>query len=341
VTSRESRPGITDVCGCVAPAMELIYENGTPEFRGQWPFLETTLQLVEPLHGRGDWVSPYLRLPAGTRPSRGHEAWIAAAHCSTSSAIPDGVLHQNAAGRLAALEEAGVARQLLIPGPSIDAAIDLPSNVAAGVLGAYNQYALRYCGTDPLRLKTVLQVHGGEPHWSAREIRELASEPSVAAVSICLPVKLAPDERNFRPVWDALEETGLPVLQRDGFAAGVWSPTRLLNYLRLTGVLQRHSTLRLGFLGRTAQWLDVAIDHLTKDGPNPAVDPRRIFAAVDGAHIADEVVRISDAAKQCLLWESNFPLTGGLRESLAVLDSLPASERASVLEANSHRFLHG
>jgi predicted TIM-barrel fold metal-dependent hydrolase len=341
VISREGRAGITDLCGCVAPAMELIYENGTPEFRGQWPFLETILELAEPLHGHGDWASPYLRLPAGTRPSRGHEAWIAAAHRSASSAIPDGVLHQNAAGRLAALEDAGVARQLLIPGPSIDAAIDLPSNVAAGVFGAYNQYALRYCQTDPLRLKTVLQVHGGEPHWSAREIRDLASEPSVAAVSICLPVKLAPDERNFRPVWDALEETGLPVLQRDGFAAAVWSPTRLLNYLRLTGILQRHSTLRLGFLGRTAQWLDVAIDYLTEDGPSPAVDPRRIFAAVDGAQIAEEVARISDAAKQCLLWESNFPLTGGLRESLAALDSLSAPERESVVELNANRFLHG
>ncbi|MGA8327982.1 MAG: hypothetical protein WB777_01655, partial [Mycobacterium sp.] len=295
----------------------------------------------EPLHGHGDWGSPYLRLPAGARPSRGHEAWIAAARCTTPSGIPDGVLHQNAAGRLAALEDAGIARQLLAPGPSIDAAIDLPSNVAAGVFGAYNQYALRYCQTDPLRLKTVLQVHGGEPHWSAREIRDLASEPSVAAVSICLPVKLAPDERNFRPVWEALEETGLPVLQRDGFVAGVWSPTRLLNYLRLTGILQSHSTLRLGFLGRTAQWLDVVVDQMNEDGPNPVVDPRRIFAAVTGARIADEIPHISAAAKECLLWESTFPLGGELRESLAALDSLTASERDLVLESNSNRFLHG
>jgi predicted TIM-barrel fold metal-dependent hydrolase len=324
--------------------MELIYENGTPEFRGQWPYLEGLLVLVDPLHGHGDWSAPYLALPQGARLARGHESWIAAAGNGTvPSGVAEGVLQQNAAGRLAALDAAGVARQVISPGPTIDAAIDLPSNVAAGVLGAYNQYILRYCDAAPERLKAVLQVHGGEPHWSAREICDLAGHPSVAAVSICLPVKLAPDERNFRPIWEALEQTGLPVLQREAFSAGVWSPSRVVNYLRLTGVLERYPTVRIGFVGGSAQWLETAIDRLTGGGQHGSLDPRRIFAAVTGAQAGVRSAgSTGDIARECLLWESRYPLTGSLEASLAELnESLPETDRRLVLEANPFRFLHG
>jgi hypothetical protein len=343
LTSIDHDLGITDLCGCVAPAMELIYENGTPEFRGQWPYLETLLVLAEPLRGHGDWSAPYLRLPQGARPVRGHHAWVEAARDGAGpSEIPDGILHDNAAGRLAALDAAGIARQLISPGPSIDAVIDLPSNVAAGVLGAYNQYILGYCGLAPERLKAVLQVHGGEPHWSAREIRDLAGDPSVAAVSICLPVKLAPDERNFRPIWEALEDTGLPLLQREGFSAGVWSASRVVNYLRLTGVLERHPTVRIGFVGSGAQWLEIAIARLTDGGEHGGLDPRRIFAAVTAAEAsAWSAGTAGDIARECLVWESRFPLAGSLEASLTELGSLSDTDRRLVLEANPNRLLYG
>jgi hypothetical protein len=339
LTDIDHRLGITDLGGWVAPAMELIYENGTPEFRGQWPHLETLLVLAEPLRGHGDWSAPYLRLPEGVRGTRGHDAWIAAAQNGAApSDLAEGILHQNAAGRLEAMDRAGVARQLISPGPSIDAVIDFPSNIAAGVLGAYNQYILGYCETAPRRLKAVLQVHGGEPHWSAREIRDLAADPSVAAVSICLPVRLAPDERNFRPIWHALEETGLPVLQREAFSAGIWSPSRLVNYLRLTGVLQRHPTVRLGFLGGGARWLQTAIRRLEGD---QGLDARRIFAAVGAAEARARAGDAGDIARDCLLWESTFPLAESLEGSLAELGSLSHTYQRLVLEANPARFLGG
>ena len=63
--------GVVDFGGWVAPAMELIYEQGTAAFRGQWPRIEAMLELAPLRPGRGDWPHPSLALPGeATRPAR-------------------------------------------------------------------------------------------------------------------------------------------------------------------------------------------------------------------------------------------------------------------------------
>jgi predicted TIM-barrel fold metal-dependent hydrolase len=343
VNDRDHEHGVTDMRGCVAPGMELVYERGTPEFRGVWLELEKRLVLTQPLAGHGDWRAPYLQLPTSdARPIHGRDTWHpAATNGGSGSVIAHGVLHDNPAGRLAAMDAAGVARQLISPGPTIDACMDLPSNFGAGVFGAYNNYVTDYCEADPRRLKAVLHVHGVEPHWSAREIRDFAENPSVAAVSICLPVRISPEERNFSPIWEALEETGLPVLHRQSFSAAVWSPSRLLNYLRLTGVLERFPNVRFGFLGSEARWVGEALAHLTAaPGGGSGLDPARIFAAVSGPHaIAELGDALDERARSALVWESSFPLERGLADSVAAMGALPGGERRAILEDNPARFL--
>jgi predicted TIM-barrel fold metal-dependent hydrolase len=330
-------PPIVDVQTYVMPAMELVYERGTPQFRGQWPVLEGLLGIAAPQEGIGDWKDPYLYLPATGEPVSG--AWpqvvVPAGVTLPSTPIGDlepGVLHDNPRGRLAAMDRAGVDCQLISPGPSIDACITLPSNLAAGVLGAYNRYVTTYCEPAPERLKAVIQVHGAEPHWSAREIRELAGDPSVAGVSICLPVKLAPDEENYRPIWEAVEETGLPVVQRPGFAAAVWTPRRLLAYLGRTGVLARHPGVRLCFVGFGADWLPDAL----RDG----ADISRIFVAIDGREAAGDLRPVLDGiGAECLLWHSGFPYCEGRYGTSAALGELSDSTRHAALEDNASRCL--
>jgi len=169
-----------DLQAYVAPAMELVYEAGTPAFRGQWPKIEAMLELAAPVRGTGDWTAPYLYLPSQPvradaggwpRPALPHGVELPEAALDD---VEPGVLHDNPRGRLRAMDRAGVACQVISPGQSIEACIGLPSTLAAGVLGAYNRYILSYCAYAPDRLKAVLQVHAGEPHWSAREIEELA-----------------------------------------------------------------------------------------------------------------------------------------------------------------------
>ncbi len=328
---------IVDAQAYVMPAMELVYERGTPQFRGQWPILEGLLGLAAPQEGLGDWEHPYLYLPATGQPVAG--AWpqvvLPAGVKLPAVAIDDlepGVLHDNPAGRLSAMDRAGVACQIISPGPSIDACIALPSNLAAGVLGAYNRYITTYCERAPDRLKAVVQVHGGEPHWSAREIREMAVDPCVAGVSVCLPVKLAPDEENYRPIWEAVQETGLPLIQRPGFAAAIWTPKRLLSYLSRTGVLARYPSVRVAFIGFGASWLPESL--------GAGIDPDRIFASVNGRETGEDLERIVGmTSADCLLWESGFPYCEGPYGPAGAVEHLSRSDRRAVLEGSAARWL--
>jgi hypothetical protein len=302
--------GVVDAGGWVAPAIELIYEQGTPEFRGQWPRIESLLELAASRRDHGDWAHPALELREvpSRRPRR--DAWGATEPEPADPPIAPGVLHDNAAGRVAALDGAGVALQLISPGPTIDACLQLPSDLAAALFAAYNRYAIAYCRAHPHRLGAVLQLHGSEPQWSAQEVAALCAEPCVRAVSICLAVKIAPDDRQFDPLWDALESAGLPLLHRPSFCARVWTPGRLLAYLRAAGVLERHPRLRIGFA---------------------ALDPdlrARLLAPDHG-----------DDADDALLWASEFPLRGSLHAELTLAKHVLGERAEDVLVAAPRRFL--
>ncbi|HWF34969.1 MAG TPA: hypothetical protein VG295_06345 [Solirubrobacteraceae bacterium] len=323
--------GIVDVGGWVAPAMELIYEQGTPAFRGQWPKIEALLELAASRPAQGDWPHPALALPAEPSRRLRADAWGAAgaggAEPGTPAGhgpVPAGVLHDNAPGRVAALDDAGVTLQLISPGPSIDAVLQLPANLGAGVFAAYNRYITAYTSAHPHRLGAVLQLHGSEPRWSAHEVAELRGEPSVRAVSVCLPVRISPEDGHFDPLWTALEDADLPLLHRPALCARIWSPARLLAYLESSGVLARHPGLRVAFL----------------DGSSGALDglAGRLFVAAGAAELRP--VNAPGAADR--VWASDYPLRGALRSELEAARRALGPERAQeALVAAPARFLGG
>ncbi|MEA2179325.1 MAG: Amidohydrolase, partial [Solirubrobacteraceae bacterium] len=179
----------------------------------------------------------------------------------------------------------------------------------------------------------VLQVHGTEGRWSEQEIHDLAVHPCVAAVSICLPVRVAPDQRNFDPLWEALQATGLPVLHRPTFCAQVWSPARLLTYLRLTGVFERFPGLRFAFRGA-----DGAADPAVLAGARDGETAGRVFAiASDGGPAPDPQA----AEAGGLLWASDFPLGRALPDAVAHAEAVIGADRLRTVAANAGRFLAG
>jgi hypothetical protein len=339
--------GIVDVGGWVAPAMELVYEQGTPAFRGQWPKLEPMLELAEWRPARGDWAHPALGLPAvASRRVRG-DAWgdarggRGAGEPAPDPPVPPGVLHDNSTGRVAALDDAGVELQLISPGPSIDACLQLPSNLAAGVFAAYNRYITAYCRPHPRRLGAVLQLHGSEPRWSAHEIAELRGEPSVRAASLCLPVRISPEDRHFDPLWEALERADLPVLHRPTLCARIWSPGRLLAYLRGAGVLNRHPGLRVAFVaGESSDSAGELVGAVAGAIAGAAANEdsalgSHLFAAVGATELA-----FGRDAASAMLWTSDFPLRPSLGSELtAARQALGPSDAQEVLVAAPMRFL--
>lgn len=326
------RSGVVDAGGWVAPAIELIYEQGTPEFRGQWPRIESMLALAPPRRGWGDWAHPALELPEVPSRRARRDAWGLSRHQLPAVPVAGGVLHDNAAGRVAALDGAGVALQLINPGPTIDACLRLPSDLAAALLSAYNRYAIAYCREHPKRLGAVIQLHGSEPQWSAQEVAELRSEQSVRAVSLCLAVRISPDDRQFEPLWEALEEAGLPLLHRPSFCARVWTPGRLVAYLHRAGVLERHPGLRIAFAAGDAE--RSAAELTSSIAPDGAGLRGRVFAAAS----SPQLERGAETAAT-LLWASDFPLRASLRADLELAEQLLGQRAEDVLVASPRRFL--
>lgn len=305
---------IIDVGGYVAPGIELIYERAPGEFRGQWDILQQYLTVAHPQAALGDRATSHLALTHhGRRPrcavwdDQAAVTWTGAAR-----PIEPGVLHDNPRGRLNAMDARGIDVQLLSPGSTIVATRWLASNLAAGVLGAYNQYALAYCAEDPRRLRTVVQLHGGEPEWSAAELRELASHEAVAAATLWLPARVAPDDRRFVPIWRVLEETGVPLLHRPTVCTPVWEPRRMVAFLAYTGILDRFPSIRIAFSETGLGWIGHWLDHVDETAPGSHIRRHaaagRVFATVG---LDDDALTIAHAADQlgehALLWESHFP----------------------------------
>ncbi len=305
-------PSTIDLGAYVAPGIELIYERAPGEFRGQWEVLQQYLTIAHP--GLGDRATPHLTLTVdGRRPRSG--VWddpSTATWDSRSHTVERGILHDNPGGRLRAMDELGIGVQLLSPGSTIAAARWLPSNLAAGVLGAFNQYALAYCDEDPRRLKCVVQLHGGEPEWSAAELRELAAEDAVAAATLWLPAKVAPDDRRFAPIWHVLEETGVPLLHRPSVCTPVWEPRRMLAFLAYTGILERFPSIRIAFAETGLGWAGDWLEHLSRIAPAAGMDRHwatgRLFVTVGADDDEETIAHAADAlGEQALLWESDFP----------------------------------
>lgn len=329
--------GVVDFGGWVAPAMELIYEQGTPAFRGQWPRIEAMLELAPLRPGRGDWPHPSLALPAAARPVR-RDPWRLPDEDPLVAAEPPvaaGVLHDNPAGRVAALAQAGVALQLISPGPSLDACLGLPANLAAGVFAAYNRYVVDYCREDPQRLGAVLQLHGSEPGFSAQEVAELCGEASVRAVSLCLPVRIAPDDRQFEPLWEALQDADLPLLHRPSLCARVWSPGRLLSYLRGGGVLERFPGLRVGLAaGESERSAADLASSIARAVAGAGELGSRLFAVAS----SPEFEAGCDSADG-MLWASDFPLRASLDSELERVRGILGTGAQCALVAAPRRFL--
>lgn len=248
------RPPIIDACGYVLPAAELLYERAAGPLRGYWPRLEERIALTAPTPGIGDWDSSYTRFVAasemadaiaGTR--RKPARFPRSPHARDD--LEKRVLHDNPRGRLRALDRRGIGTQFLHPGAGLDVVIELDVVVAALLFGAYNRYVTTYCEADPRRLKAVLQLHAQEPEWSVQELRELAADASVVGVTIHFPAEVAPDQAELAPVWEAIAETGLPLIHRPGASAAIWDPPRFTRHLQDASIRRLGPNLRIAFVG--------------------------------------------------------------------------------------------
>lgn len=329
-------PPVIDLCGYVLPAAELIYEQ-LGKVRGHWPRLEEHAEFLAPTAGIGDWPDSYLRFVG--EPGAAAGGAFPHTHGGRDD-VEQSVLHDNAAGRLRALDGLRIDVQLLHPGPAVDAMTAIGVDEGTALLGAYNSYVTTYCDEDPRRLKSVIQVSGDDPYWSSGEIRERALDPSVVAVTLHLGVDVTPDHPNFAVIWDALQDTRLPVLQRPGCSSANWAAPRLASYLSVSGVFDRWPGLHMAFVEWPADWTSGWSDRLW---PAPLADdgtPRIMYATeiLDGDDPVLSLLRQEQPG--ALLWASHFPFDRPERTLASVQRALAGQEPFSAaLEQNAPALL--
>ena len=261
----------------------------------------------------------------------------------TSKPIAAEVAETNARGRLADMDEEGADIHFIIAGPWAYAAPALEQGLMLGLYRAYHRYMAEYCSADPRRLKGHIIAPGSAPEWAARTIRELGREDWAAAVWPTLPLDLPIDDPELEPIWQAAEETGLPIMYH-GFtveppyypgyrdiwnnaamsrAAGqVWGGQRFLTFMLISGILDRHPGLRVGTLecghgwlphwllriGRQIDYVAGAVPADLRHTPLEYAQAGRVFCGIDlseGAAMTKAVIDL--LGDGVLMYLSDYP----------------------------------
>jgi predicted TIM-barrel fold metal-dependent hydrolase len=252
------------------------------------------------------------------------------------------VQNENVAGRLRDMDREGADIHLVIPATFATAVSALEVELACEIYAAYHRYLDHYCSFDTNRLKGALLVSGADPEWSAREIKQYASEPWLAAVMPVLPEGLPIDDPSLHPIWRAMDDSDLGILHHSFFyeppyfpgyrdvwgnivvaraAAHPWGAQRLLGYLLLSGLLDEYPNLRIGFAECSAGWLPGWITRLEfqahylrtalperKHGPLEYVQMGRVFAGIEpyeGAGMAQGIIDV--LGDGCMMYQSDYP----------------------------------
>lgn len=253
-----------------------------------------------------------------------------------------GVSQRNAAGRLRDMDREGRDVDLIIPGTFATAATALDTSLALELYAAYHRYIVDYCSADPQRLRTTILAPAADPAWAASEIRRLADEPCVSAVTVVLPEGVPVDDPDLHPIWQAMEDANLPILHHSFFyeppyfpgyrdvwghvavaraAAHVWGAQRLLSYLLLSGLFDQYQNLKIGFAECSGGWLpswlvrlEGQADYLhpslptRKRSPLEYLHDGRVFCGVElyeGAATVRSIIEL--IGDDAIMYQSDYP----------------------------------
>lgn len=388
---------IIDTDTHVWPSMEVLKQHADAELLAKWDEVLGKYErtIAKPLT-YGDPLEPWTNLSIQPRAyqreigekSQGGEELGAGGKAALEGKIRNleiterspraGVGHDNSEGRLEDMDREGVDVHLLIPGTWPQSATVLPPDIAIGLYEAYSRYMWDFCSPDTSRLKSALIVTAADPEWSAKHIRNNATQPSLSSVMIALPQGTPIDDPDLEPIWAAMADADLPILHHSFFyeppyfpgyrdvwdnivvarsAAHPWGAQLIVAYLLLSGVFDRYPNLRIGFsetgVGWLPQWLlrlDMQSRHLIGSGPALKRKPSEYAAAghvfcgielYEGEAVARFVNEV--LGDGVLMYQSDYPHAQcKFPDSPAIplaYSGLTEEQRVAMFSGNAERFM--
>ena len=245
----------------------------------------------------------------------------------------------------------------------------------AALCRAYNNWLADYCRAAPARLVGIAMLPLVDVEASVREL-ERATEELDFRGAFVRPNPYA-GRPIHHPVYDRLWATaaglGVPVTVHEGLSDGLPTLGRdrfenpaMLHVLShpfeqmaacagliLTGVLDRHPSLKVAFLESGSAWLPYWLDRL--DGhvetwakllPAVRMKPsdyfrRQCFISTDPEdNVVDAVLR--HVGDECVVWASDYPhpdahFPGSVEESLGKMASVGETSRRKIFAENAAR----
>lgn len=292
---------VVDMDTHVTPSSDVLLRYADSQLRAREDELEPYIHMVKTLPGRGhpETDYPILRIrpiPYARVAGQKEGADVHTTGAGTKGALEGrvdniagkgvhvGIQHDNSKDRLTDMDVEGVDIDFIIPGTWACGSSALDLSLAELLFEAYHRYMADYCSADSLRLKGLILAHGGDPGWAAKTIRDLAKQDWPGAVWAILPEGLPIDDPDLAPMFEAMDEAGLPLIHHSFFyeppyfpgyrdiwgngivartAAHMWGAERLLAYVLISGMLDRYPSLRVATVETGHGWLPHWLIRLT------------------------------------------------------------------------------
>jgi predicted TIM-barrel fold metal-dependent hydrolase len=180
-----------------------------------------------------------------------------------------------------ALDEDGVDGAVLYPTNAGQAWRHVKGELLTAIARAYNGWVLDYAATKPGRLAPVAMINVDEPAEAVRDMEDAAKR---GACAFLIPIFPLPgrryDQAMYEPIWAAAAALRRPIVFHVLFTQGVLQKEPVINLIRhsvkethvlasiasilMSGVFDRHPTLRLGAIEFGASWVPHFVDRLDR-----------------------------------------------------------------------------
>jgi predicted TIM-barrel fold metal-dependent hydrolase len=148
--------------------------------------------------------------------------------------------------------------------------------LSEGVYRAFHRFLSDYCSSDPDRIKSQAQLPANDVEWSIAELKSLAKEKWLAGAWVHLPANMPIDDPSLEPLWATMSDLGVPLVHHSFYvdwpyfpgaqdlwgnsvmartAAHPWGAQRLVTYLIISGIFDRHPNLNCAVAEVGHGWL--------------------------------------------------------------------------------------